>query len=199
MAADEGREHALASSSVNCLAERGSDAGPMRRDRRRTKEAYQRGTRLTGQGQAHPQDDIRLEERCRERARIGQELLASMLLDQALEQTAADSPVRSVHNRALHMVRRAVDEGRAAKRGIQATSPAPSSLEGAFSSLLSEVALGGSPRVRLFVQGTPGALNPAIQEQLFMIGREAVMNALRHSEATDIEVEVRYPHDVLLQ
>jgi signal transduction histidine kinase len=40
-------------------------------------------------------------------------------------------------------------------------------------------------------------LDFAIQEQLFLIGREAVMNALRHSEATQIEVEVHYLRDRL--
>jgi signal transduction histidine kinase len=175
------------------------------RDRRRTKAAFQRGIRLTGQGRAHL-DDIRLEERCRERARIVHELHdtllqgflgASMLLDQAVEETPADSPFRPALSRALRMVRRAVDEGRAAIRGIHTASPAPSSLEEALSTLLDEVAPGRGVRLRIFVQGNPRALNPAIQEQLLMIGREAVMNALRHSEATEIEVDVQYLGDLL--
>jgi len=122
---------------------------------------------------------------------------ASMLLDQAVEKTPAESPIRPVLSRALRLVRRAVDEGRAALRGLHTASPAPSSLEEALSNLLNEVAPGGDRRLRIFVQGTPQALNPVIQEQLFLIGREAVMNALRHSEATTIEVEVQYLHDVL--
>jgi len=175
-------------------------------DRRRTKAAFQRGIRLTGQGRAHLEDDIRLEERCRERARIVHELHdtllqgflgASMLLDQAVEETPADSPFRPALSRALRMVRRAVDEGRAAIRGIHTASPAPLSLEEALSTLLDEVAPGRGVRLRIFVQGHPRALNPAIQEQLLMIGREAVMNALRHSEATKIEVEVQYQRDLL--
>jgi anti-sigma regulatory factor (Ser/Thr protein kinase) len=52
-------------------------------------------------------------------------------------------------------------------------------------------------RLRIFVQGKPRTLNPAIHEQLFLIGREAVINALRHSEATKIEVEVQYLRDLL--
>ena len=123
---------------------------------------------------------------------------ASMLLDQAVEETPADSPFRPALSCALRMVRRAVDEGRAAIRGIHTASPAPSSLEEALSTLLDEVvALGRGVRLRIFVQGNPRALNPAIQEELLMIGREAVMNALRHSEATKIEVEVQYQRDLL--
>jgi signal transduction histidine kinase len=53
---------------------RGSDAGPVGRDRRRTRPAFQRRFPLTHQGQARLEDDIRREERCRERARIAHEL-----------------------------------------------------------------------------------------------------------------------------
>jgi len=35
-------------------------------------------------------------------------------------------------------------------------------------------------------------LKPAIQGQIYLIGREAIVNALRHSEATSIEVEIEY-------
>jgi len=191
----------------DCFARGGTDAGAVGPDRGRTKAAFQRGIRRTGQGRAHFEDDIRLEERCRERARIVHELHdtllqgflgASMLLDQAVEETPVDSPSKPALISALRLVRQAIDEGRAAIRGIHTASPAPSSLEEALSTLLNEVVpLGRGVRLRIFVQGNPRALNPAIQEQLLMIGREAVMNALRHSHATKIEVEVQYLRDLV--
>jgi len=75
--------------------------------------------------------------------------------------------------------------------------PSISSIEHAFSNLLGEAATGRNLRLRVFVQGRPWTLNPAIQEQLFLIGREAIINALRHSQATKIEVEIQYQHDLL--
>ena len=197
-----GAPYGIGAVDTDCFARGGSDAGPVGRDRRRTRAAFQQGIRLTGQGQAHLEDDIRLEERGRIMHELHDTLLqgflgASMLLDQAVEQTPADSPTRPALNRALRMVRRAVDEGRAAIRGIHTAAPAPSSLEEALSNLLNEVAPGRGVRLRIFVRGNPQALNPAIQEQLFLIGREAVMNALRHSEATKIEVEVQYQRTLL--
>src|SRR6266478_4272802 len=45
---------------------------------------------------------------------------------------------------------------------------------------------------RILVMGQPRALKPAIQEQISLIVREALVNALRHSEATCIEAEVEY-------
>jgi len=102
-----------------------------------------------------------------------------------------------VLSRALRLVRRAIDDRRAALRGLLMASPSPSSLEQAFSILLSEVAAGRGLRLRIFVQGKPRALNPAIQEQLLLIVREAAVNALRHSKATNIEVEVQHLRDLL--
>src|SRR5579862_2416837 len=157
-------------------------------------------------GQANLEDDIRREERFRERARIAQELHdtmfqalfgASMLLHEAMEQTPADYPSKPALSSALRLVDQAIDEGRAAIQGIQTASTVPSSLEQAFSNFSSEVTTGRRPRFRVFVQGKPWTLNSAIQEQLFLIGREAAMNALRHSQATKIEVEIQYQHDLL--
>jgi len=157
-------------------------------------------------GQVHLEDDIRREERFRERARIAHELHdtlfqrffgASMLLHQAVKQTPADHPSKPALSSALRLVNQAIDEGRAAIQGMHTASTAPSSLEQAFSNLLSEVTTGPGPRLQVFVQGKPWTLNPAIQEQLFLIGREAAMNALRHSRATKIEVEVQYLRDLV--
>jgi len=75
--------------------------------------------------------------------------------------------------------------------------PTPSSLEQAFANLVAEVTPVRRARVRVFVQGKPRTLNPAVQEEVFLIGREAVINALRHSEATSIEVEIQYLCDRL--
>lgn len=170
------------------------------------KAAVQEQFRLTGQPPGRREEDIRLEERCRERARIVHELHdtllqgflgASMLLHQAVEQTPADSPCKPALSRALRVVSRAIDEGRAALCGLNAAPSVPSSLEQAFSSFLTEVTPAQGVRLRIFVQGKPRALKPAIQEQLFLIGREAVVNALRHSKATKIEVEVQYLSDLL--
>src|SRR5258707_7948260 len=135
-------------------------------------------------GQANLEDDIRLEERFRERARIAHELHdtlfqgffgASMLLHHAVEQTPADYPSKPALSSALRLVNQAIDEGRAAIQGIHTASTTPSSLEHAFSNLLGEVATGRGLRLRVFVCGKPWTLDSAIQEQLFLIGREAII------------------------
>jgi signal transduction histidine kinase len=191
---------------ADCFTRGKTHAGKTSAGRTRKRATVQKPFRPMDQRRSLREEDIRLEERRRERARVIHELHdtllqgflgASMLIQVAVEQTPPDSPSKHVLSRALRLVLRAIDEGRAAMRGVRKTSPAPSSLEETLSTLCSEVITGRGPRVRLFVQGDQRTLNPAIQEQLFLIGREAVMNALRHSKASKIEVEVQYLGDLI--
>ena len=125
--------------NADCFARGGSDARPVGRDRGRTRAEFRRRIRMTGQGPANLEGDIRLEERFAERARIAHELhdkllqgflAASMLLHQAVEETPADSPSMPALSRALRLVRQAIDEGRAAplKRSHNRPGSAASSL-----------------------------------------------------------------------
>src|SRR5262249_19554358 len=143
---------------ADCFGWHGFDAVSTSLDRTQTKVAAQNALPLTAQTKSILESDIRVEERCRERARIAHELHdtllqaflgASMRLGQAVEQTPADSPSKPALNTALRLIRRAIDEGRAAMRGIQTASPAPGSLVQAFSNLLSEVTTGQGARFRI--------------------------------------------------
>jgi signal transduction histidine kinase len=98
---------------------------------------------------------------------------------------ADDSHSKPALSRTLHL-------GRAAIHAIHTASSRPEGLEQAFSDLLQEVTLERGIRLRIFIEGKRWSLRPAIQEQLSLIGGEAVVNALRHSKATTIEVEVQY-------
>jgi signal transduction histidine kinase len=86
----------------------------------------------------------------------------------------------------------ALRSGCATIHGIHTAAPLPASLEQRFSALLCEVKPERGIRLRIFIEGKQQALRPAIQEQLFLICREAVVNALRHSKATKIDVEAQY-------
>jgi signal transduction histidine kinase len=144
--------------------------------------------------------NLRLEERRSERARIARELHdtlfqgflgASLVLHSAVEEMPADSPSKPSLNHALNVMRRVIDEGRHALKGLRSSGMASTSLEQALSSVGEEYTPSGA-RFRMLVMGEPKALKPAIQEQIYLIVREALLNALRHSEATSIEAEVEY-------
>jgi signal transduction histidine kinase len=143
---------------------------------------------------------LRHEERHKERARIARELHdtlfqgllgASMQLHTAVEQMPPDSPNQLLLSRALRLMQRVIDDGRIAVQGLRSSDIAAETLEQSLSRLRDELKPDGLP-FRIFVTGKSRALKPAIQEQMYLIGREALLNALRHSEATIIEVEIEY-------
>jgi signal transduction histidine kinase len=145
--------------------------------------------------------DILFGERMAERTRIAQELhdrlfqgflSASMHLHVALDQVPADSPARLSLARALQLMSEAVEEDRKALRGLR-SSPADShDLDEAFSRLYRELAIGEQVDFRVAMVGRPRPLYPIIRDEVYRIGREALMNAFRHSGARTVEVELEY-------
>jgi signal transduction histidine kinase len=144
--------------------------------------------------------DVRLEERRQERTRIARELHdtlfqgfvgASMILHRAVDELPADSPNKNSLSRALRLIYRVIDEGRDALNGLRTRVDEPANLEKAFAEFGDEFT-SARAQLRVSVMGRPTALNPAVQEQIYLIGREALVNALRHSGASMIEAEIEY-------
>jgi signal transduction histidine kinase len=141
-----------------------------------------------------------LEERRKERSRIARDLHdtlfqgflgASMVLQSALQEMPANSASKSSLRRALQLMHRVIEEGRITLEGLRAAVIAPDSLEQALANFGNELATPGV-QFRILVTGHPKALKPTIQEQIYLIGREALANAFRHSKAKRIEAEVEY-------
>jgi signal transduction histidine kinase len=144
--------------------------------------------------------DLRAQEQRKERERIARGLHdtllqgflgASVLLSNAVDQMPADLPSKPSLNRVLSLMHRVLDEGRTVLQGLRSPGEASMCVEQALTNLLDEFALAGT-KFRVVVTGQPKVLEPAIQEEIYMIGREALVNALRHSNATSIEAEVEY-------
>ena len=155
--------------------------------------------------QVASQLNVRFEERLAERTRIAQELhdtllqgfvSASMQLHVAADRLPADSPAKASLVRVLDLMGRVIEEGRNAVRGLRSSSTASDDLEQAFSGVQQEVApeQGG---YRLIVEGRQRALNPIIRDEVYRIGREALVNALRHAKAKNVELELEYGTDQL--
>jgi signal transduction histidine kinase len=144
--------------------------------------------------------ELRLDERRLERTRIARELHdtllqglvgASMILHSAVDELPADSPSKNSLSRALGLIYRVIDEGRNVLDGLRSRADAPTNLEKAFADVGDEFTPAGA-RLRISVMGRPRPLDPVVQEQIYLIGREALVNALRHSEATMVEAEIEY-------
>jgi signal transduction histidine kinase/ligand-binding sensor domain-containing protein len=155
--------------------------------------------RLRIQGMTR-QLSVRFEERLAERTRIAQELhdtllqgflSASMQLHVVTEQLPEGSPARGALGRVLALMGQVIDEGRNAVRGLRSTT-GTHDLEHAFSNIQEELGLAAQSAFRVIVDGQPRPLNPVIRDEVYRIGREALVNAFRHSGATRIELELEY-------
>jgi signal transduction histidine kinase len=151
---------------------------------------------------------VRLEERLAERARIARELhdtllqdvlSVSMQLHAANDQLAADSPAKPLLNRALEMMRIVAQEGRNTVQGLRSSDWNSQDIEQSFARIQQEFAIAAGARLRVIVEGTVRPLRPVIGDDVYLIAREALANAFRHSGASEIEVELEYaPHQLRL-
>ena len=145
--------------------------------------------------------NLRFEERLSERTRIAQELhdtllqgflSVSMQLHVVNDQLPESSPTKNQLDHVLKLMGRVVEEGRNAVRGLRPPEDSPYNLQEAFSHLQQELA--GQPPLdfHIIVEGSQRSLHPVIRDEVYRIGREAVVNAFRHSEASSVEVELEY-------
>ena len=145
--------------------------------------------------------NVGFQERLAERTRIAQELhdtllqgvlSASLQLDVAEDQLPEDSPTKPLLKRILQLMGTVTEEGRNALRGLRTTESNNQNLETAFSRLRQEFPLDGNTDYRVIVDSVTRPLRPLIRDEVYRIGREALLNAFMHAHANRIEVEVEY-------
>jgi ligand-binding sensor domain-containing protein/signal transduction histidine kinase len=148
----------------------------------------------------------RFEERLAERTRIAQALhdtllqgfiSASMQLHVVADRLPDDSPSKLSLSRVLDLMQRVTEEGRNAVQGLRASSSVPRDLEQAFSLIHRELDVSEQTAYRVIIDGRARSLNPIIRDEVYRIGREALVNAFRHAGARTVEVELEYtPRDL---
>ena len=145
------------------------------------------------------------QERMEERTRIAQELHdtvvqaisgSTMLVENAAEKVPESLPVvKGSLLRAVDRLDAALAESRAALKGLRSSA----SLDSNLAKQLSEVP-GDSkhPDVtfKLVTTGEARDILPVVQYEVFRIGSEAIGNALKHSHATAVQVDVGYLHEL---
>jgi signal transduction histidine kinase len=143
--------------------------------------------------------NVRFEERLEERTRIAQELhdtllqgvlSVSMQLHSAIDDLPPDTPNRQELEGLLAQMGRVSDEGRAAVRGLR--TPSADDLEQAFCGVQLEYASRSSADFEVTVEGRVRPIHPLIRDEVYRIGREALVNAFRHARAGRIQMELEY-------
>lgn len=153
----------------------------------------------------HRQEGIRpnllQEERRKERMRIARELhdtllqgflSASMQLCLADDWLPADSPAKPMLRSALDLMRKGINEGRATLLGLRSPALPEGSLEKALHDVPNDFPPSERTRLRIVIIGKTKPLESPVQEQVFLIAREALLNAFRHSQANSVEVKIEY-------
>ena len=147
------------------------------------------------------QMNVRFEERLAERTRIAQELhdtllqgflSASMQLHVADDRLPENSPAKPMVSRVLTLMKDVIEDGRNTLRGLRSRSYELRDLAQAFSRIPEELSLQQQIDYRVIVEGQPRPLHPVIRDDVYRIGREALVNSFRHAQASSIEVEIEY-------
>jgi len=145
--------------------------------------------------------NMKFEERLADRTRIAQDLhdtLLQGLLSASIQLHVADelletsSAAKPLVRRVLQTMGQVVEEGRNAVQGLRATRAETRDLERALLQVRQECIGANEPEVKVVVEGSLRTLHPFIRDEVYRIGREALVNAFRHSDANRIEVELEY-------
>jgi len=150
--------------------------------------------------------NARFNERFAERTRIAHELhdtllqgflSASMQLHMAAEDLPENSVVKPQLDHILELIARVSEEGRNTLHGLRSSFDDPRSLEDALS-IPRDLSIPEETGYRVVVDGPVRPLHPAIRHEVYFIGREALVNAIRHAKASSIEVGLQYTAKALL-
>jgi ligand-binding sensor domain-containing protein/signal transduction histidine kinase len=143
----------------------------------------------------------RFDDRLEERERIARDLhdtllqgifSASIHFNVANNHLPADSPAKPAVQRGVGLLAQVSKEGRNTLLALRTAASSQSDLEEALSRLRGEFALPANVDFRVVTEGEAGVLRPLIRDEVYLIAREAVINAFRHSKASAIRIKVDY-------
>lgn len=105
-----------------------------------------------------------------------------------------DQPSRKMLEGALRQSDDVMREGRSLLTQLRGRASQYDELSCALSSAANELGKGQTATFRLLVTGVPREIQPLVRDELYQVGREAISNAFRHADATNLELELVYGH-----
>src|SRR5208283_5367988 len=146
-----------------------------------------------------------LEARVGERTRIARELHDTLLQSahgvllrfQTVSQLLPDRPVEAKEklDNTIDQTADFITEARDEVQGLRDSTVQSNDLALAISTLGQELGTDSAthrPSFRVAVEGEARNLHPILRDEIYKIAAEALRNAFRHSQARQIEVEIRY-------
>src|SRR5216683_4906439 len=93
----------------------------------------------------------------------------------------------------------AAHEGRAALNSLRTATTQTNDLSDALQRVTRDSLISGSMAVAVSVVGDAREMHPIVRDEIYRIGYEAIRNACMHSGASQLEVDLRYAHDLTLR
>lgn len=152
--------------------------------------------------------DLRLEERLNERTRLTRELHdtflqtiqgSKLVADDALDPSADPIRMRRAMEKLSLWLGKATQEGRAALNSLRATTTQTNDLADALRRVTEDGLMPRAMAVTFSVVGDAREMHPIVRDEIYRVGYEAIHNACTHSGASQLEVELRYAHDLALR
>ena len=109
-------------------------------------------------------------------------------------QTAPDA-ARQLLDVARQMLRYSLEETKRSVMDLRSQALESRDLQGALTNLARQMTLGTRVQAEVRVTGQPQRLDAAQEHHLLRIGLEALTNALKHGDATRIDIELRFGPD----
>src|SRR5580658_9310962 len=154
--------------------------------------------------------NTRMEARVDERTRIARELhdtllqsfQALMIHFQAVDNLLPPGKGKDALEKVLDRADRALVEGRNAIQNIRSSTTVTNELSHAVTALGEELAgphdgKNAPATFRVSVEGTPRDLRPILRDDIYRIAGEALQNAFRHAQASQIEADITYGDSLL--
>jgi len=152
--------------------------------------------------------EVTLDARVSERTRIARELHDTLLQSfhglllrfQTAFQLLPERPIDAKENlgNAIEQAAEAITQGRDAVQGLRDSTVEGNDLARAISTLGEELArdlTDNPPEFRVAVEGQSRNLHSITRDEIYKISAEALRNAFRHSDARQVEVEIRYDNE----
>ena len=147
------------------------------------------------------QTRVLLEERMQERERIARDLhdtffqgIQGLLLrfNTGTAQLGQSDPARAIFEEALQQSDKVMLEGRELVLDLRSGTHQTSDLSKAFVEFALNLGRTRETNFRVLCNGTPEVLHPIVFEETYRVGKEALTNAFRHAEASEIEAELHF-------
>jgi signal transduction histidine kinase len=103
-----------------------------------------------------------------------------------------NSPAKPLVGRVLKLMKDVIDESRNVVRGLRSPAEMSGDLDQAFSRVPEQLGIKQTFDFRVIVEGHPRTIRPSIRDDVYRMGREALVNAFRHSGGDTIQLELDY-------